>query len=290
MVIVRLMDGLGNQMFQYALIKAMENLGKDAYADISWFEKHQAHNGLELEKIFPIELNIADKRDVGRLGYIEGDKRYIFHRILRKLYPKKTFIVRDRSPISAIKYDGKILNLDDVYLLGYWQSEKYFEKSTGDIKKLYRSIIKQNFSKYDDGVCSTESVSIHIRRGDYLNTPVLGGICDLAYYKKAVEYISAHVPNPRYFIFSNDIEWCKANLKLDGAVYVQGNTGAKSYLDMRLMMMCKHNIIANSSFSWWGAWLNNNPDKIVVAPNRWFNGYEGTGDLIPDDWIKVSVC
>ncbi len=124
--------------------------------------------------------------------------------------------------------------------------------------------------------------------GDYVNHPIHGGICTMDYYQQAIDIMKSKIVNPKFFIFSNDIEWCHSHLKLADAVYITGNKGENSYRDMQLMSMCKHNIIANSSFSWWGAWLNNNPDKIVIAPAKWFNDPKiNTRDLIPDDWIKI---
>src|SRR5690606_38192956 len=134
------------------------------------------------------------------------------------------------------------------------------------------------------------SVSLHVRRGDYLiaSNQHLGSICDNAYYEKAITYINEKTDSPLFVIFSNDIPWCKETFNNIDAIFVDWNTGNQSYIDMQLMSLCKHNIIANSSFSWWGAWLNNNPDKIVVSPNKWINetrpNTDGRG-LILDSFV-----
>ena len=133
---------------------------------------------------------------------------------------------------------------------------------------------------------TTESVSIHVRRGDYLNEPLLNGICDEQYYVAAIEEIKAMVDNPVFFIFSNDILWCKTHFNQINAVFVENNTGKNSYRDMQLMSLCKHHIIANSSFSWWGAWLGKYKDSMICAPTKWMNA-KVSSDVVCADWIKI---
>lgn len=174
-------------------------------------------------------------------------------------------------------------------MYGYYQSEKYFKEITNIIRKDFTfpkpvDIINQKLINQID---NTESVSIHIRRGDYLNIPNTQNICSISYYKKAINLILKNISNPQFYIFSNDINWCKQHLQIDKAIFISNNTGKNSFIDMQLMSCCKHNIIANSTFSWWGAWLNNNPNKIIISPNKWMNDTNGTGDIIPNDWIKI---
>ena len=139
---------------------------------------------------------------------------------------------------------------------------------------------------------STEAVAVHFRRGDYTKKRVADkyGSCSVEYYKNAVEYIAEKYPNPEIFFFSDDIEWVKENLKFPyNCSYVANNTGDKSFEDLRLMSCCKHNVIANSSFSWWGAWLNNNKDKIVVAPKKWLQDSSfAQDDIVPKAWIRLD--
>lgn len=135
-------------------------------------------------------------------------------------------------------------------------------------------------------------MSLHVRRGDYVSdarTHATLGVCSLDYYRAAVRYIADHVEAPEFFVFSDDIAWAQANLELGHPChYVDHNRGAESYNDMRLMSLCRHHIIANSSFSWWGAWLNPRADKVVVAPARWFaGGNRVVDDLFPPGWVRL---
>ena len=129
-------------------------------------------------------------------------------------------------------------------------------------------------------------VSVHIRRGDYLNNVGRFGLCELSYYREAIKYIKSIVDNPKFVFFSDDMAWAKDNIDNDEAVFVSWNQGKDSWQDMYLMSHCQHNIVANSSFSWWGAWLNGNPHKVVVAPKKWFM-YSPNYDIIPDNWITI---
>lgn len=138
-------------------------------------------------------------------------------------------------------------------------------------------------------IIETNSVSIHIRRGDYLseiNQGLYGGICTEMYYAKAITYICNKIDQPSFFVFSNEIDWVKNNVDIPNPTYIDFNNGADSWQDMFLMSQCKHNIIANSSFSWWGAWLNRNTNKIVITPSRFIN-LEEDSDIIPDAWIRI---
>lgn len=285
MVIVRIMAGLGNQMFQYALIKALEKYGKEVYADTFWFDKFCGHNGLEIEKIFHINLRKARKLDANKLGYADYT---VMQRLCQKYFPKSTYI--QQGVADSIVFQPQIFDMDDVYLSGYWQSEKFFINISDEICELYSFLKRNNVSRYDEQILSSESVSIHVRRGDYVNNSLHGNVCSMDYYSRAVEYMLNKLNEPRFFVFSDDISWCKDNLQVDNVTYIDENKGEYSYLDMRLMSVCKHNIIANSSFSWWGAYLNSYKEKIVISPDRWFsNVCIGTGDLIPNNWIKIPV-
>lgn len=141
-------------------------------------------------------------------------------------------------------------------------------------------------------ILSVNAVSLHVRRGDYVSNLTINqfhGTCSLEYYNQAIAQIAKKVETPHFFVFSDDPEWVKSNLKIDYSItIVDHNNADKNYEDIRLMSLCKHHIIANSSFSWWGAWLCRNPNKIVIAPLKWFNDKSiNTTDLIPDGWIKI---
>jgi hypothetical protein len=178
----------------------------------------------------------------------------------------------------------------DVYLNGYWQSEYYFEPIKGILRKeftLKEVLIGQN-AELAERIKNSNSVSLHIRRGDYVDNKEVSefhGTCSPEYYKKAIEFLKAK-GDLEVFVFSDDIQWAKENLRADKINFVaQNNPG---YIDMNLMALCKHNIIANSSFSWWAAWLNQSPSKIVIAPQKWFaDPGRQTPDIYPKNWIKI---
>ena len=179
------------------------------------------------------------------------------------------------------------------YMSGYWQSENYFESNRSILINDFSFRIPLNARNADALrlISSSNSVSIHIRRGDYLhnaNAKATHGLCSLEYYHKAIRLIKATIGKPRFFIFSDDMLWVKAHLEPEeDCIFVDWNFGVDSYNDMRLMSLCKHNIIANSSFSWWGAWLNRNPDKVIIAPKRWFAGKINDSNIIPSSWIRI---
>lgn len=279
-LIVWCLGGLGNQMFQYAFYRAFELRGAEVYLDISNFESYSLHNGYELDRVFGIEARIAKKEAILKI------KGGLINKILDKLYIRKKVTIQDGIGFNA-KYLTRCYKND--YLLGYWQSENFFAEFKTQIRNdfIFPRIDNKN-SNILEQIKRYNSISIHVRMGDYVDHPIHGGICTVEYYLKAIKLICSLVYNPQFFIFSNDIEWCKNNLNLENAFYVSGNDSEESFRDMQLMSLCQHNIIANSSFSWWGAWLNNNQNKIVIAPQKWFNDPKiNTKDLIPDGWYKI---
>ena len=183
---------------------------------------------------------------------------------------------------------------DNVYIEGYWQSEKYFKDIEAVIRREFtvKNELQGKNKEVAQQILDTLSVAIHIRRGDYISNPLtakLHNTCSLEYYQQAINIFVGKVKDPHFFIFSDDPAWLQKNMVLQYPItHVNHNKADKDCEDLRLMSMCKHNIIANSSFSWWGAWLNNNPDKIVVAPKKWFNDDSyNTKDLLPESWIKI---
>lgn len=181
----------------------------------------------------------------------------------------------------------------NAYLAGHWQSEKYFSDASETIRSDFtfrHPLTKQN-AELAGRIGQTMAVSLHVRRGDYVSDTKANaahGLCSLEYYRAAVLLMAEHVECPEFFVFSDDIAWVKANLKIDfPSRYLDHNQGAESYNDMRLMSLCRHHIIANSSFSWWGAWLNPNPDKLVIAPKKWFAYDSNVADLFPAGWVSL---
>ncbi len=282
MIIVKIHAGLGNQMFQYSLGRALSLRSKDELKfDLSWFNDtgDDINRPFKLD-IFDIDIKEADENKVKNI--VPGK----WKRLLG-LYDHKKYIKE-----KHFNFDEDVINLKgDVYLDGYWQSWKYFSDFEDVIRK--DLILKDGFGaeaeKISNIIKDNNSVSLHVRRGDYvqnLKTNAYHGTCSMEYYKKAIEYIKNKVGDMKLFIFSDDIEWAKEQELFKGATFVS-HPGIKDYEEIMLMSLCKYNIVANSSFSWWGAWLNSNNNKIVVAPSKWFNVPKDTSDLIPDNWVRV---
>ena len=196
---------------------------------------------------------------------------------------------------KSFSFDKRVFDLNgNIYLDGYWQTEKYFKEIEEIIRKEFtvKNELADKNKEIAEEIKKTNSVSLHIRRADYITdkrTNSHHGTCGSAYYEQAVAIIAEKVKTPHFFVFSDDMDWAKKSIILDfPTVYVDHNNAVTNYEDLRLMHLCKHNIIANSSFSWWGAWLNNNPQKIVVVPKRWFvTDKMDTRDLIPNTWVKM---
>jgi Glycosyl transferase family 11 len=291
MIIVKLKGGLGNQMFQYAVGRHLAEVhNAELKMDISAYD-YDGPIEYALEP-FNVQESFATQNEVKKLT--EAKQNSFANRLHNMLHRHQ------KKPHSFIQwnkigYNPNILKLSDgVYLEGYWQSEKYFV----DIKHIIRNefAIKETQTgknrEIAEHIMSSESVSLHVRRGDYVDSQSVGNNqdpCSLDYYYSCIDNILQKVNNPVFFVFSDDIQWCRDSLKLsDTAVYVDHNDFDKGYEDMRLMSQCRHNIIANSTFSWWAAWLNNNENKIILAPKKWFTKKTyTTDDLIPARWIKI---
>ncbi len=283
MIIVRLSGGLGNQMFQYAAGRRLSVVhGTALKLDLSWFDDWDART-FSLE-CFDMQIQIATREEVAAFT-----KRSLSKNILEKLSGK--------PPVTREKFyhfDPKVLSLSDKeYLDGYWQSEQYFSGVSDTIHADYqfRSPVSGRNKYLQEKVLDTQSVSIHVRRGDYVTDPKTNkkhGTCSVEYYKKCIQELNQTLSEPVYYVFSDDPVWARENLSglMDMAEYIDHNKNKNAFNDMRLMSLCKHNIVANSSFSWWGAWLNRNKDKIVYAPENWFAPEENrdTRDLFPPDW------
>jgi hypothetical protein len=284
-IIINLKGGLGNQMFQYAFGRAISNrFGLELKLDGNYyFSENNKKSELQREYLldkFNIAANLASIKEARRVNPI-------WKKILRKIKckvfgPSNAFIYSERE------YNEK----DNRYYVGFWQNEKYFKDISGTIRNdfaLKEKMSDVSASYLDKITGDSASVSIHVRRTDILDPKNLyGGICDMDYYKNAIALIKKKAAAPTFFVFSDDIEWCKKNLKFSDPVHFVSNSETKDYEELILMSKCKHNIIANSSFSWWGAWLNENHDKIVIAPKKWLNipekEYE---DVLPENWTKI---
>jgi len=285
MIIVKLYGGLGNQMFQYALGRNLALRNKtELKFDVTGLEQDKLRH-YELD-IFNISATIASKSEI---MLIRKSSRGINSRILRIL-SQHYFCIKQKDLYFDATIKGK---KGDIYLDGYWQCENYFKNIRDIIVNDF--IIKYNPDERNksmlEKIDNSNSVCIHVRRGDYVynkKTRKVHGTCSFEYYNNAVNIIGKKVRNPEFFIFSDDLQWTKANLKFEYPfIYVDINNTEKGYEDLRLMSRCKHFIIANSSFSWWAAWLSNNADKIICAPSRWFNSVD-EGDIVPKSWLRIE--
>ena len=277
---IKLTGGLGNQMFQFAIGFAIAKKNDVRLSlDLNYINQRQLFNGFELEKVF----NIYSK--VSFLNKALSFQSINFKEILNKI--DVTFY-NFKEP--HFHYTSKILDIPKhSFLDGYWQSELYFKDYSKEIKKIFSfsDILDEQNQLISNDIDQSNSISIHIRRGDFLLKRNDNHYMNLKeYYLKAINESSKFFKNPKYFIFTDDPSWVTDNFVLDHSYFIVAvNQGAKSFYDMHLMSLCKSNIIANSSFSWWGAWLNDNKDKIIYAPKDWFKDKSiSTDDLIPNSW------
>jgi len=266
MIIVKIIGGLGNQLFQYATARAIAYKNNDVFfLDIEGFKNYNLRKfRLNLLQLY---IEFADKKNIYKLRGYDGLWRKILNKLNIDIIRPKTYY---KEKIFC-SFEESVFYFKNIYLDGYWQNEKYFY----DIKNiLQKEIVPKKLSldaqRYLHQIQKNNSISIHVRRGDYLKLKHIYKILDTEYYKKAIKIIESKISNPHYFIFSDDIEWCKNNLGIEGT-YVY-NT--KDIEDLYLMKNCKHNIICNSTFSWWAAWLNENKVKIIITPKIWFSKEE----------------
>jgi hypothetical protein len=291
MIITRLNGGLGNQMFQYAAGRCLAySLNTGLKLDISPF-RNDPLRGYELSA-FSITENIASGADMNQV------RRPLPWMIRHPAQALKS-IIRQNNPVRYVKenqfhFDPEIPVLpDNVYLEGYWQSEKYFKKIEPLIRQEFRlrvapgALVQESAGRIRDG----NAVSIHIRRGDFLSNPATNathGVCSVDYYQRAVEKIVSLVDDARFWIFSDDPGWVTENITLNHPACCVSDHHFNNYEDLYLMSCCRHHIIANSSFSWWGAYLGSYSGKMVIAPKNWFKRTDiSTTDLLPDSWIQL---
>ncbi len=285
MDIVWIDGGLGNQMFQYALALKLMSLGREVKLDVTKYAQHPVHNDFELDRVFKLCVPYAASREIRRLGYLKANHWTEF---LKKTPFKKKTVYSHES----YAFDEKVLSLDGCYLEGYWQSEKYFLDIRDRMMDTYRfpELQKDWQKELAKRLRERCSVSVHVRRGDYLRFPRYQGICTPEYYHRAMGYFRERFPGQaEFYIFTNDFPWAREAFPQDDCHFVEGNTGTESFRDMQLMGLCRHHIIANSSFSWWGAWLDPDPLKIVIAPRRWVDDpTEDQSSIVPEGWMRME--
>jgi len=293
MIIVKLAGGMANQMFPYALGRHLAyKLNTDLKLDISGFQAYENRSDIAFRRyainVFNIVETFASPEEVKALT-VRG--KNLFERLfLKKASRPKSYIKEQQR-----HFDPSILGLKgDLYLEGNWNSPKYFDDIDPIIRSdfTFRQPPSETNLKLIDRILSLNAVSIHVRRGDYVwNAKVNSyhGLCSLEYYQRSAKYIADHVELPHFFIFSDDPAWVHENLHLNWpTTIVDHNSPLQEHEDMRLMSLCHHNIIANSGFSWWAAWLNQHPDKMVIAPERWVaTPKHDVSSLLPQDWIRL---
>ena len=295
MIIVELIGGLGNQLFQYAnAMNLAKQLGRDVFFDLEFFNNDEYKKYYKLDKFNTkvIPAKIEDSRKIKKRTITPR----IARRILRKLgsdgyYNKSNYF--DESWFEAndsIELNKKM----NIFVSGYFTDKKYFDNINDQILEDFKLSVPLNESNIAilNKIQNTNSVSVHIRRGDYVTNPFFTTV-NLEYYHRAMKYMESLVENPKYFIFSDDMNWVKNNFSMMvNFEYVEINDMNTDFMELFLMSRCKHNIIANSTFSWWGAWLNSNTKKNVVAPYSWFEDevsqakYENNY-LVPIEWTKM---
>lgn len=289
MITVKLIGGQGNQMFQYAYGRKISILKKEKLKlDITFLlsripRKDFTFRRYELE-VFNIE---ADLTMLSKIALYFHNYTFIFQIMKNKL----SRLLLKESVLNELEnyldLEKKALNVHhDIYLSGLFVDEKSVSSIDEVIRKdfSYKEKLDGSNKIIADNIQKTNSISLHIRRGDLVSLGYT--ICNSNYYQNAIDYMCKNIENPTFFIFSDDSDWVKKHLKIKQKhVIVDKNIGNKSYIDMRLIELCKHNIIANSTFSWWGAWLNNNPNKIVIVPKLYSDNHP---NMIPSNWLRFE--
>ncbi len=287
------MGGLGNQLFQYATGRALSNrLNVPLKFDTRFLLDRSPRDNFTYRDFELVHFNIKGEV-ASKIDIKSYTNKSLMNRLIKKFYEVNSVVhFKERS----LNFNLQFKELPPhTYLEGYWQTEKYFY----NIRKILLEDL--SFKDAPQGknlsllrrISKQESVAVHIRRGDFVSNVAANefhGSCNVQYYERAIGIISESTTNPVFYFFSDDIAWAKSNFgyKYPNSVFISHNTGENSFEDLRLMVGCQHNIIANSSFSWWGAWLNNNPAKIVIAPNQWLSkpGIDFS-DIVPANWLKI---
>ena len=293
MIIARISSGLGNQLFQYATAKALSIRNGDILKlDISYYSQFTDRNYGLLN--FNVTDEIANSEEINKL---KGNYRTNFFLKIKRRLAKTGIEYYNKYHVSELpftSFDKEVLKLKgDIYLDGYWQNEMYFRDIRYQLCQIFQ--LKDKPDKYYAGIAdqilSTNSVSVHVRRGDYITNKTFSE-CSNQYYIKAFDYITDKIKDPVFFIFTDDPDWTKENLvSKHNLIHISPSAASKEHVELFLMSQCKHNIIANSSFSWFGAWLNNNSNKIVICPSSWISDKKlnrrKTSNRFTLDWIKI---
>lgn len=302
MIAVNLNAGLANKMFHYAFGRGLKAKGLDVCYDLSNFEPNRGwtFEDITLRDAFPnIELKEMPEGHFRWVHVDNNDNRPYMRqlsRYARKLYGLIGYETYIYEPSYAYVEGMEKRATRNCIYRGFWQSEKYFKHCEDDIRKQFIFLPFDESKNIETAqkMASENSVAIHLRKGkDYLQSELMGkGLCTSEYYLSALDYIRKHVDNPVFYVFTDNPVWLKENMPEFGYTLVDWNevSGKRSFRDMQLMSCAKHNIIGNSTYSWWGAWLNPNPNKIVVAPKKFFNPispYFAKTDIVCEDWVSL---
>ena len=282
-IIVEMIGGLGNQMFQYAFGRAVaESLDRPLWLDTSGFAEYPLRRFNLPEFVAPHEL--APPSMARRLRLQRSR--------LGRLLPQALRIQEVRERTHAYHQLESLLPSRVVHLSGYWQTERYFVHRRSQLLAEFTPKLAPTGLNAElmSQIRGSEAISLHVRRGDYVSNPATAayhGVCGTDYYEAASREIMKGMASPQFFIFSDDIEWVRSNLKIDAPCVYIGHNGDRPWEDLRLMSVCRRFVIANSSFSWWGAWLSDSPAKRVIAPKRWFvTDEKDARDQIPESWER----
>jgi hypothetical protein len=292
MIVVKLKGGIGNQMFQYAIGKSLAcRNDSNIILDMTHFSRSiNREFSLYAFSLSPVTTKISKlaycfpflpckrlSRTINKMGQMAGLLKIV-----------------NESENMKFNFQKEVLNLKgNIYLDGYWQNEKYFKGIEDVIRRdfIFKKGVEKKNIKLLNLIKETNSVSVHVRRGDYINHPRFENL-SIDYYKKSIETISKKIQNAKFFFFSDDISWIKRNIEFSNDFYFI-DCNNKDYEDLCLMTKCKHHIIANSSFSWWGAWLGENKKKIIIAPQKWLTDFGKKKnkikkiEIVPEKWICI---
>lgn len=290
-LIVNFMGGLGNQMFQYAVYKIFQKRGLNVTADLTSFisplhKKEEEENIFAMQRTFP---SIVMKK-----CHMSVKKRYLSHELDAAEESGESIVFRQKQLAERAFDCAPVLDkMGKGYVTGWFQTYKFAQIVDDDLRRDFTFAYgEQKLQELSDKIKGGHYVCIHMRRGGYLlpsQRKRYGDGCNPAYYERAMEYIRNCFPDIRFCFFSDEIDWVKQNYDMEDAIYVNSSMfdTYEDWYDMRLMSCCSHNIIANSTFSWWGAYLNPNPDKVVIAPRYWFGDHSRAQDMCPPEWVRM---
>lgn len=284
MIVVRMYGGLGNQLFQYAFGRylSLKN-STELILDLNWFKYTPK---FDTKRYYELNNFCVSCR------YLSIIEKTIFRLSNNKYIGKYVNLPYNLAYKKERQYSFDSNNLDiknNSYIDGYWQSYKYFNQIDSVIRREIRLLSSVMIdSRYADFILNSNSISVHVRRGDYVNNTVVSnvhGVCAIDYYYNAMSYFQNTLSQPNFFIFSDDMLWCKKAFKnFDNVYFMSSNCVKNASVDLVLMSMCKHHIIANSTYSWWGAWLGGG---LTIAPYKWFSNATSVDDLLPENWIRM---